>query len=344
MIESPLVSFCMSTYKRPEILYNQLNILLKQEYSNFEIVISDNDIDLSAKSVIEQINDSRIKYFSNSFNLGMVKSFNKSIERSKGEFIVMITDDDPAYSNMLSKLVSLYNDFPNYGVYAGCGDLIIENDFSSKTLRRNLGINSTLLKTMDENEILRVDSEKFPSLYLDGFFSNTYLLWSCCMVKRDIILEIQGMPDYGSELLTDHAFMVAAGSKKGFLYINQSMGGQTIHGDNFGFDFYHIKDKYIASPDLFHVYLKSHLKAFKNWDQVEIKLWNFVGRGYVEYSLMIFEMLKTRGESKKVFFYSLHKAFENKNIQKWKYKFYLKAYFKKLFNLLLFLKNIFKGD
>jgi glycosyltransferase involved in cell wall biosynthesis len=344
MIEYPLVSFCMSTYKRPEILYNQLNILLTQEYKNFEIVISDNDIDCSAKGVVEKINDSRIRYFSNSVNLGMVKSFNKSIERSKGELIVMITDDDPAYPHMLKSLINLYLDSPYYGVYAGCGDLIIENDFSSQTLSRKVGINSTLLNTMGKDEILKVESHNLPAIYLDGFFSNTYLLWSCCIVKREIILAIQGMPDYGSELLTDHAFMVAAGSKEGMVYINQSMGGQTIHGDNFGYDFSRIKEKYIATPNLFYTYLKSHLENFENWNQIEIKLWNFVGRGYVEYSLMIFKMLKTKGESKKEFFDSLNKAFANKNIQKWKYKFYVKAYSKKLFNLLLIVKNILKGD
>jgi glycosyltransferase involved in cell wall biosynthesis len=37
------VSFCISTFKRPEFLRVQLALLLRQTYPHFEIVISDND-------------------------------------------------------------------------------------------------------------------------------------------------------------------------------------------------------------------------------------------------------------------------------------------------------------
>ena len=340
--QKPLISFCMSTYKRPLMLEKQLKILLQQTYTYFEIIISDNDIDASGRDPVEVVGDNRIKYFVNDSNLGMVKSFNKSIERSSGDFIVMITDDDPAYSYMLQDLVDLTVQFPNYGIYAGCGDLIIENDFSENTVNKKIGTNSTLLKTMNENEILTVNANNLSSMYLDGFFSSTYLLWSCCLVRRDIILKIKGVPDYNSELLTDHAFVIAAGSINGMVYINKAMGGQTIHGGNFGYDFSKIIDKYIKTPVLFHDYLQTFLGKNPNWTIIEDKLWNFVGRGYVEYSLMIFKTLNTTNKSKIEFFKAFNEVFQNKNISKWKYKFYLKTYFNPLFQVLLFIKKGFK--
>jgi glycosyltransferase involved in cell wall biosynthesis len=339
-VKYPLVSFCMSTYKRPDILHRQLIQILKQEYSNYEIVISDNDPEASAAGVVLRINDNRIKYSCNEVNVGMVKSFNKSIERSTGEFIVMITDDDPAYPHMLSDLISLYNAYPDYGVYAGCGDLIIENEFSQKTLQRQIGSNSTLLKSLDENQVLLLTPNDYVSSYLDGFFSNTYLLWSCCMIKRDIILNIKGMPDYGSELLTDHAFMIASGSFQGVVYKNRVMGGQAIHGGNYGYDFEKISDKYISTPILFYNYLKPHLTKLSNYEYLENKIWTFVGRGYVEYSLMIFNMYKLKNKSTRFFFDSFNKAFSHPSLNKWKYKFYLKAYFRPIFNVILLFKKI----
>lgn len=341
--DSPLVSFCMSTYKRPEILKNQLKKLLQQEYENFEIVISDNDTEGSGKIAVDAINDSRIKYHINEINLGMVKSFNKSIERSSGDYIVMITDDDPAYPHMLNDLVDLSIKHPQYGVYAGCGDLIIENEFSKNTLNKKIGTNSTLLHSLKQNFIIQVSPIDLPSMYLDGFFSSTYLLWSCCIVRRSIIFKIKGMPDYNSELLTDHAFMIAAGSIDGMIYINKAMGGQTIHGNNFGYDFSKIKDKYINTPTYFYTYLKNMLENRINWEIIEPKIWNFVGRGYVEYSLMIFNTLKSKRESKSIFFQAFNSAFANQNISRWKFKFYLKAYFLNLFKVLLFFKNLFKS-
>ena len=82
----PWVSFCMSTFKRPALLKTQLSSLLQQTLKDFEIVVSDNDPDSSAREVVSEFNDNRVKYFSNKENLGMINSFNKSIERSLGEF------------------------------------------------------------------------------------------------------------------------------------------------------------------------------------------------------------------------------------------------------------------
>ncbi len=115
----PWASFCMSTYKRPLLLKQQLELILKQTFLNFEIVISDNDPEGSAENVINLIADSRLKYFPNMENLGMMKSFNKSIERSTAKYIIMITDDDPVEENFLSELYKVYKQNNTYGVYAG---------------------------------------------------------------------------------------------------------------------------------------------------------------------------------------------------------------------------------
>ena len=54
---------------------------------------------------VEVINDVRFKYFNNEKNLGMKKSFNRSLDRSSGEYIVMIADDDPVYPDMLESII-----------------------------------------------------------------------------------------------------------------------------------------------------------------------------------------------------------------------------------------------
>ena len=74
----------MSTYKRPVLLEKQLKSILLQSYHNFEVVISDNDPGRSAEEIVLKLGDPRLKYYANSENLGMIRSFNKSIERSRG--------------------------------------------------------------------------------------------------------------------------------------------------------------------------------------------------------------------------------------------------------------------
>lgn len=339
MIEgSVLVSFCMSTYKRPELLQKQLSLLLSQTYTNFEIIVSDNDPEGSAKAIVEIVKDNRVVYYKNDFNLGMIGSFNKSFERSKGAYIVMITDDDPAYPDMLTTLLQLTKDYPGYGVYGGCGDLILKNEFVANTMGQKIGTKSTLLENMKVDEVKVMNKAELAGSYFEGFFSATYLLWSCLIVKREILAGLNGIPDYGSELLADHAYVIATGSAGGFVFINKSFGAQLVHGSNFGYDFKNLRSKYINTPQQFHDYLQLKLSNNLEWEKLEKKSWNFIGRSWVEYSLFIYKSL-SNSKDKKEFFKAFNQAFRNKNIYKWKYKFYLKAYFKGLFNILLKFKQ-----
>lgn len=137
-----------------------------------------------------------------------------------------------------------------------------ETDFSAQSLKEQVGARRTTLTTLKVNEVLEVDAKDFPLLYLDGIFTKTFLLWSCCIVERSVINTIKGMPDYGSELLTDHGYMIAASSKKGMVFINKPLGGQSIRGDNFGYDFERIKGKYLSTPGLFFQLFETSFTRF----------------------------------------------------------------------------------
>ena len=158
---TPLVSFCMSTYKRGEILYQTLLSIQRQTYNNFEVIISDNDTDASGKIWVEKLQDVRFKYFTNPTNLGMKPSFNKSIDRSTGEFVVMIADDDPVYFDMLETLINLYNQFPLKGMYMGGCDWFCVDAQTAAFYNMKLGTNSCL-----SNKLLYKEIKDFTA---DGF-------------------------------------------------------------------------------------------------------------------------------------------------------------------------------
>ena len=338
--QKPFISFCMSTYNRPVFLETQLTSLLKQSYTNFEIIISDNDVAQSAKNVANSFLDKRIKYFANEENLGMIKSFNKSVGRSSGEFIIMITDDDPLYFETLQTLVDLSNQFPLYGVYAGCGDWIIANQYAVDTQKMPVGTHAKLSPYLNDKEVVLIEKENFIYEYIAGKLSKSFLLWSCAMVRRNVLLKVNGIPDYGSEFLGDHAYIITVSSQLGMVYKNTSLGGQLVHGANFGYDFYKVINKYINTPTLFYNYLKLNLSHLSTWEKNVPILWNYIGRGWVEYSLMLFHSLKHSKKTKVDFYKAFNQAFSLKEIKMWKYKFYIKAYSNNLFKLLLKLKSI----
>src|SRR5258705_598866 len=217
-MEIPWVSFCMSTYKRPLFLKRQIESILKQSFRNFEVVICDNDPDGSAWNVIKAIGDPRLKYFPNINNLGMIKSFNKSIIHSKAEYIVSVADDDRVYPDMLETLVTLKNKYPGYGMYLGGCDWFCTHHEVAKLYGLKVGTNTCLSNNHDLNYTEAFEPDKFvQNLFTFKIFP--HYLWSTGMVKREILIERGGVPDYGTPFLGDYAYMSIMGSYSGCVVI-----------------------------------------------------------------------------------------------------------------------------
>ncbi|NOT52329.1 MAG: glycosyltransferase family 2 protein [Chitinophagaceae bacterium] len=209
MNEMPWASFCMSTYKRPGFLKTQIESLLQQTFRNFEIVISDNDPDASGKAIVETFNDLRVKYFPNGENLGMVKSFNKSIDRARSEFIVMVTDDDPVDPQFLSFVHGLVKQYPGHSLYAG---------FKRKGKR--------------EEEVELLNKNVFLREILDTG-KTTKLLWSSCLLRKEALVKIGKLADYGGGHLVDHAMISMTGSINGGVVVNKMYSDVVLHETNY---------------------------------------------------------------------------------------------------------------
>ena len=226
MSNTPWASFCMTTYKRPAFLKIQLEILLKQTFTNFEIVIADNDPLGSGKNIVDLFNDKRIKYERNIDNLGMIKSYNKSIERAEGDFIVMVTDDDPVFENMLDFFYNIYKSYPNFSVYGA--------------VKRT--------KTSD-GAIEIIDKKDFMSEILDSRLSQE-LHWSSFLLKRTTLLEIGKLPDFVSGHLVDHVLLSIMGSKNGAVIINGKFSFIQLHDTNYSKT--NFENYYISSVDFYN--------------------------------------------------------------------------------------------
>ena len=336
----PWVSFCMSTYKRPQFLKSQLECLLRQTFPDFEIVISDNDPEGSAKTIIEQFNDPRIRYYLNNENLGMVKSFNSSLAKSAGEFVVMITDDDPVYPDMLETLHQLSVKYPGYGVYQGGCEILCYTPFSARVMRAKVGINSCLSSEMDYDAEKIYTAAEFPHVFFKGKMGSL-LLWSCSIIKRDILLQNGGMPDYGTEYFTDHAFIVVNCSHSGMVFKNRALGHQAIHGENFGFNELKNLNKYKAIPESFTGWVGERLKTRPDWPALQKEMYSFVGQSLVEFSLFITKSLKELHFPDDDFKKALNNVFKLPYLKKWKTKYVLLSKYPATFSYLLQLKQKF---
>ncbi len=117
----PLVSVGIPTYNRSIQLQRAIESVLKQDYLNIEVIISDNastDNTLEVCSALAK-QDSRISYIRQSANHGAMKNFIEVLEHSKGEFFMWLGDDDFLSQSYISECVKVLQEDLNYSLVAG---------------------------------------------------------------------------------------------------------------------------------------------------------------------------------------------------------------------------------
>jgi len=90
----PLVSICIPTYNRAEMVGVAINSALAQTYPNIEILVVDNASTDNTSEILQKISDPRLKFFRNEENLGIFGNFNRCIDHAKGELIHILHSDD----------------------------------------------------------------------------------------------------------------------------------------------------------------------------------------------------------------------------------------------------------
>lgn len=110
------ISLCVPTYNRPDSLRQLIHSFLRQDYEEKELVISDDSPNSSIKDLVEECNNSRIKYFHNNPGLGFSRNLLRSMERATGKYLVLLGDDDVLFSSSaLSEYVSTFEKNPSVG-------------------------------------------------------------------------------------------------------------------------------------------------------------------------------------------------------------------------------------
>ena len=98
-----LISIIIPYYKKKFFIFKTLQSILNQSYQNFEIIIVYDDIDMSDLPYLKKIikGNKRIKILINKQNLGVSKSRNIGIKKSRGRYIAFIDSDDTWKKNKL---------------------------------------------------------------------------------------------------------------------------------------------------------------------------------------------------------------------------------------------------
>lgn len=106
-----------------------LDSILVQTYKDFEIVIVNDSSPEDLDSVVLKYSDSRIKYFKNEKNCGVINvvdNWNISLSHATGDYVICIGDDDKLLPNCLEEYSKLLDKYPDIGLLHGWTEIINE--------------------------------------------------------------------------------------------------------------------------------------------------------------------------------------------------------------------------
>lgn len=105
MVETPFVSIILPTYNRAATIRRSIDSVLRQTYSNFELLVIDDGSTDGTGDIVRSINDDRIRYIEIDKNMGAAAARNAGVENSVGGLLAFQDSDDEWLPDKLKKQV-----------------------------------------------------------------------------------------------------------------------------------------------------------------------------------------------------------------------------------------------
>ncbi len=122
----PKVSVIMPCYNDGKYIYEAINSVKKQTYTNWElIIIDDGSDDSETKQIIDSISDERITVYHTN-HLRPAGARNYGINHSSGKYILPLDSDDTIDDSYIEKAVSIMEKHSDVGVVYCYADLFGE--------------------------------------------------------------------------------------------------------------------------------------------------------------------------------------------------------------------------
>src|SRR5579871_6012309 len=91
---TPRFSVVIPTRNRARYLRASIRTVLHQRFQDFEVVVSDNCSNPETKQVVDGFQDPRLRYYRSDVPLAMTDNWETAISQAKGEYVIVIGDDD----------------------------------------------------------------------------------------------------------------------------------------------------------------------------------------------------------------------------------------------------------
>ena len=210
-----MISIAMTTYNGEKFLHAQLDSILAQTISDWELIICDDCSKDSTVQILKEYSqkDTRIKVYINENNLGFKKNFEKAISLCKGDYIALSDQDDIWFDNHLEVLLKKIE-----GKSAVTGNAVMVDSKGT--------VKDYDLSHGDRFYAAGNDIDKLYTIlcYRNPFFG------AISMYKRDFLNVAIPIPDFVK--YHDTWFSVVACCMDGLDYTYEHLLNHRVHGKN----------------------------------------------------------------------------------------------------------------
>ena len=111
MGQSPKFSIVIPTRNRGYLVGDAIQSALSQEFDDFEVIVSNNSSEDDTEQVVNRLADPRLRYFRTASALGMPDSWEFAISQARGEWVLVLEDDNVASAYLLQEIAAAERDF-----------------------------------------------------------------------------------------------------------------------------------------------------------------------------------------------------------------------------------------
>lgn len=104
-------SVLLPTRNRLDLLAYAVETVRRQDYDNWEIIISDNHSDQDIAGFVRTLNDDRIRYFRTEAFIPVTENWNNALEKASGDYVITLGDDDCLMRGYFAKMRRLLKEF-----------------------------------------------------------------------------------------------------------------------------------------------------------------------------------------------------------------------------------------
>ena len=167
----PLFSIGVTTYDRVELLLETLSSITAQDFSDFEVIVGNDNPDRVLNAETLGIDDARITFVNHPVNMGELDNMNFLLEASRGRYFTWLADDDLYAPNLLSAVYEVLrkNDYPDC-VFTSF------SDFRESLAPEAQVLTSEQFRSLSGPDFLRSYlNDELKAIGVMGFFDTTYL-------------------------------------------------------------------------------------------------------------------------------------------------------------------------